>query len=146
MSICECLYLQLTSEQAIAEIDPTANAAAAGAAATAGGAGGKDAKGGGKDAKGDKKAAGGKTSAGGKGSAGKGGKKGAKKEDALVESTSYCFILFQLGHESDTSLCLDVVEATPEDLTKRQLKAKMKEEYLAALSHEGERLCRFSSL
>jgi hypothetical protein len=35
-------------------------------------------------------------------------------------------------------LCLDLVEATPEELAKRQLRSKMKEEYLAALSHEGK--------
>jgi len=33
-----------------------------------------------------------------------------------------------------------VVELTPEELAKRQLKAKMKEEYLVALSHEGKQL------
>jgi hypothetical protein len=37
-----------------------------------------------------------------------------------------------------------VVELTPEELAKRQLKAKMKEEYLAALSHEGKQLFNFS--
>jgi len=36
-------------------------------------------------------------------------------------------------------LCLAVAEATPEELAKRQLRAKMKEEYLAALSHEGQK-------
>ncbi len=75
--------LQLTSEQANTEIDPTATAAAAGGATALGGAGGKDAKGGAKDAKGgDKKAA------GGKGSPGKGGRKGGKKDEGPVESTS----------------------------------------------------------
>ena len=33
---------------------------------------------------------------------------------------------------------------TPEELAKRQLKAKMKEEYLAALGHEGKKLFNFS--
>ncbi|CAF3645652.1 unnamed protein product [Rotaria sordida] len=103
----------LTSEQANAEIDTTANATAA--ATAPGGTGGKDAKGGGKDAKGDKKGAGGKDSAG------KGGKKGAKKADEPPAES--------------------LVELTPEELAKRELKAKMKEEYLAALSHEV-RLCQ----
>ncbi|CAF2636731.1 unnamed protein product [Rotaria sp. Silwood2] len=105
----------LTSEQANAEIDTTANAAAAGGAAAPAGAGGKDAKGGGKDVKGDKKGAGGKDSAG------KGGKKGGKKADEQpVES---------------------LVEVTPEELAKRELRTKMKEEYLAALSNEV-RICQ----
>ncbi len=33
-----------------------------------------------------------------------------------------------------------MVELTPEELAKRQLKAKMKEEYLTALGHEGRQL------
>jgi len=36
-----------------------------------------------------------------------------------------------------------MTEATPEELAKRQLRAKMKEEYLAALSHEGKKLFFF---
>ncbi|CAF1170591.1 unnamed protein product [Rotaria sp. Silwood1] len=103
----------LTSEQANAEIDTTANATAVGGTATV--AGGKDAKGGGKDAKGDKKGAGGKDSAG------KGGKKGAKKADEPPPES--------------------LVEVTPEELAKRELRAKMKEEYLAALSYEV-RICQ----
>ncbi|CAM2702452.1 unnamed protein product [Rotaria socialis] len=104
----------LTSEQAVAELDSTATATASGGAAGSTAVGGKDTKGAGKDAKGDKKGAGGKDSAG------KGGKKGAKKTDEpLVEH---------------------LVEATPEELAKRELRNKMKEEYLSALSHEV-RIC-----
>lgn len=41
------------------------------------------------------------------------------------------------------NLNLDLAEATPEELAKRELKNKMKEEYLAALSHERKILSNF---
>ena len=121
---------QSTNEQAAAEVDPTAAGGAAGAAAP----GGKDAKGAaGKDAKGDKK--GGKGSAG-KGSAGKAGKKGAKKADEPPAESKLSFESVSLCSSSIDHL--DLTEVSPEELAKRQLRTKMKEEYLAALSHEGK--------
>lgn len=54
-------------------------------------------------------------------------------------------LLWKVGthslHNFDENLhSLAVAEVTPEEAAKRQLRAKMKEEYLAALSHEGERV------
>lgn len=126
---------QLTNEQAAAEADPTVPGSNATGSAS-GGPGGKDGKAAaGKDAKADKK--GGKSSAG-KGSAGKAGKKGAKKADEPIAESLFCLIDVFKSETQNLYLTLDVVELTPEEQAKKELRAKMREEYLAALAHEGK--------